>query len=141
MHMWVQHHAEPGPLPLPQNHTGSSQGTGEGLRSAPAIVPSSSCSGGVSALSPDAGWVPGTHWEPPKCCQCGGQEGLGAMLQPVAESSCQPAGPPHCIAGRERLWFVQMIHLQAAFNVLFFCLVLQGENRRYCCAHKINPMA
>lgn len=28
---------------------------------------------GVSALSPDAGWVPGTHWEPPWCCRCGEQ--------------------------------------------------------------------
>lgn len=32
-----------------------------------------------------------------------GQEGLCAVLQPVADSFCQPAGPSHCMAGRERL--------------------------------------
>ena len=98
---------------------------GEGLRSAPAggAQQQPTPAGGVPAFRPawpDAGWVLGTHWEPPWCCQCGGQEGLCATLQPIADSSRQPAGPSRCVAGRERLWFVQLIHftsrsIQSAF--------------------------
>lgn len=42
------------------------------------------------------------------------------MLQPVSDSSCHPTAWQG-----ERLWFVQLIHLQVAFNVLFFWLSKQ----------------
>lgn len=126
--------AEPSPLPLGQVPLGLRRRAGEGLRSAPAggTQQQPTPAGGVPASGPgwpDAGWVLGTRQEPPQRCQRGGQEGLCATLRPLAGSSCQPAGPSHCVAGRERLWLEQLIpfisrSIQCAFLLSsLFCKV------------------
>lgn len=139
MLVWAQHCAELSPLPLGQSPAGTLQ---EGRRGAE-VCPGQRCpaaarpSWGGSLLLALAGLMQTGCWapirSPPPRCLCGEQEWLCTMLQSVAGSSCQPAGPPRCIAGRERLWFVRLIHfisrrIQCAFALFSLSCKMKTED-------------